>query len=86
MDQVNPVGETCLTAEERRDLEATWHAFQQSLAPMDAIVARVDQVDCEDLHSTFLRLVDAFDQVERAVMRSRQVRLVHAAHGGEPIP
>ena len=86
MDHTNPVGETCLTVEERRDLEAAWSGFQQAFEPMSAIVARVDEVDCEELHSTFLQLADAFEQVERAVMRSRQVRLVHAAHGGEPLP
>ena len=79
MDEINPGGEQCLTAEERRELQAAWREFQAELEPFGAMVARAEMIDCADLHDAFLRLVDVFEEVERAVMRARQIRLLTAA-------
>ena len=80
MDNLNPSDEICLTPEERRELQAAWRDFEAALQPLSEMIRQAEEVNCDDLHSAFLRATDVYDEVERAIMRAKQVRLLHAAH------
>ena len=80
MTEMNPTGEKCLTEEERRELQTAWQAYDAAQQPFQKMVAHVDGVDCDELHDAFLHLADLFEEVERAIMRAQQVRLLHAGH------
>ena len=85
MEETNPVGERCLTAEERRELAATWERLQAALHPMGAMIEQEDEVDCDELYAAFLHFSEACEAFERAVMRAKQIRLLHAGHSGQPM-
>ena len=78
MDQPDPREETCLTPEERQEVDAAWQTLQTALQPVGAMIDQGDLIDCDDLHTAFLLLADTFERLERAVMRPQQIRLHHA--------
>ena len=80
MDNLNPGDEICLTPEERRALEAAWRDFEAAVHPLGEMIRQVEDVNCVDLHTACLRVADVYEDVGRAIMRARQVRLRHAAH------
>jgi hypothetical protein len=84
MEMMNPVGERCLTSEERQEIKEAWNNLRDALEPMDRMVGDPEEIDCENLYATCLRCSEAFDAFQHAVMRAKQVRLLHAAHGGQP--
>jgi hypothetical protein len=79
MSSTYPGNETCLSEDERREVVAAWHDLQSTLQPIGELIEQTDQVDCQALHSAFLRVASSFETFERAVMRAQQVRLLHAA-------
>ena len=83
MDETVPSTDRCLTTSERRELQAAWASLQSALQPLGDLVGQADLVDCDKLHETFLSLSDEFEKVEHLIMRAKQIRLLHAGHGGE---
>ena len=80
MGDALPHNETCLSPDERREVEAAWRALQTRLQPLGEMIEHADKVECNELHAAFLQLATAFDTFERAVMRAKQIRLLHAEH------
>lgn len=80
METPNPASEQCLTSNEQRELQVLWAALQAALGPVGARIESSDDVDCEELYTQFLRLGDAFEAFEHVLMRTRQIRKLHAAH------
>ncbi len=79
MGDTSPHDETCLSPDERREVEAAWRAMQTRLQPIGEMIEHADKVECNELHAAFLQLAVAFDRFERTVMRAKQIRLLHAA-------
>ncbi len=84
MEEMNPVGERCLTPVERREIKAEWVRLRDAMEPLGKFVEQPDDIDCDELYSTFLRFSEIFDAFERSVMRSKQIRLLHAGHRAGP--
>ncbi len=84
MEEMNPVGERCLTPEERREINAEWVKLRNAMEPLGNFVEQPDDIDCDELYSSFLRFSEIFDAFERSVMRSKQIRLLHAGHRAGP--
>ncbi len=80
MDDTPLADELCLRPDERHEVEAAWRALQARLQPLGELIEQADTVKCDELHALFLNMVAAFDKLERAVMRAKQIRLLHAAH------
>ena len=83
MDETIPSTNMCLTTAERRELQQAWTRMLAALQPLGDLVDHADEVDCNMLHQAFLKLADEFENVEHLVMRAKQIRLLHAGHGGE---
>lgn len=83
MEQTIPGSDNCLTADEKRELQAAWSSMERVLQPLDELVKRAGEVDCDALHTAFLNLSNAFDCVERLIMSAKQVRLMREAQAAE---
>jgi len=85
MEIPNPANEQCLTPEEQRELEEHWEALQAALGPVGTQIKSTEDVDCNQLYTQFLQLGDAFEAFEHVLMRTKQVRMLHASHGEHPV-
>lgn len=80
MENLNPANEQCLTPDEQRELREHWAALQAALVPVAARIESTENVDCDELYTQFLLLGDAFEAFEHVLMRTKQIRMLHAAH------
>ncbi len=80
MNETAPGSEKCLTTEESQELQAAWSGLQAALRPLGELVQRATDIDCDELHDTFLNVSDDFDKVEHLIMRAKQIRLIRAGH------
>ena len=78
-DRVPGIGR-CLTAEESQELQVAWGGLQSALQPLGKLVQRAADVDCDELHDTFLNVSDDFEKVAHLIMRAKQIRLLHSGH------
>jgi hypothetical protein len=83
MAETFPGNEPCLTEDELQELTAAWTATQPHLEALGNLIARGLDVDCDELHEVFLALADAFEQVERLVMRAKQLRTIGSDYAAE---
>jgi hypothetical protein len=79
--ETNPLNEQCLTPDERRELQEQWRALQAALAPLVARIEGTEDINCDELYTLFVQLGDEFEAFEHSIMRSKQIRMLHAAHG-----
>lgn len=69
----HPHHEGCLTADERAAVLAAWHDLQQTMQAVGALLEQAD-APCSEVFRRFEELQQAFDAVEREIMRARQLR------------
>ena len=80
MDQMAPGSDRCLTSDEAQELHTAWTGFEAALRPLGALVQRATDIDCDELHDTFLTVADDFERVEHVIMRAKQFRLMRSGH------